>query len=85
MSKHAWITASISLTISVLLFAFCAAVFLLLPSISTETLMVFPVLVLVGLLLAPFAAERLSPSLTPGEHPKPEEEVSSGRTCPRGG
>lgn len=85
MSKHAWITALISLVISFLLFGIGAVTILTLPVLSTEAQLILPVIVLLGLLIAPFAAEKLSPRLTPGERNDHEEDVSSGRTYPRGG
>jgi membrane protein implicated in regulation of membrane protease activity len=85
MSKHAWITAIISLVISFALFGIGAVTILMLPVLSTEAQLVLPVIVLLSLLVAPFAAERLSPRLTPGERHEHEEDVSSGRTYPRGG
>ena len=85
MSRHAWMTALISLVFNFMLFGIGAVAILMLPVISTEAQLVFPVIVLIGLLMAPFAAERLSPRLTPGEHHADNDKVSSGRTYPRGG
>ncbi|MGV3550517.1 hypothetical protein [Rhizobium sp.] len=85
MSTHAWITALISLVISFVLFGIGAVTILTLPIASTEAQLVLPLIVLVGLLIAPFAAERLSPRFTPGERREEEDDVSSDRTYPRGG
>lgn len=85
MSKHAWITALISLVISFALLGIGAVTILMLPVLSPEAQLILPFVVLLSLLVAPFAAERLSPRLTPGEHRDHEEDVSSGRTYPRGG
>ena len=85
MSKHAWITALISLLITVILFGI-GAVTILAVRLGPETQLLLPVVVLVSILLAPLAAEHLSPRLTRDEHEHhDDEEVNSGRTYPRGG
>lgn len=85
MSKHAWITALISVLISVILFGIGAVAILLLPDLGVEAQLLLPVIVLISVLVAPFAAERLSLRLTPGEGTRRDDELSSGRTYPRGG
>jgi hypothetical protein len=85
MSKHAWITALISLLSSVILFGIGAATILSLPGLSTEAQLLLPVVILVGLLVVPFAAERLALRLRAGERDRRADDLSSGRTYPRGG
>ena len=85
MSKHAWIAALISLFASVTLFGIGAVTILNVPGLSTEAQLLLPVIVLVSLLFLPFAAERLALRLTQGERDPHEDEISSGRTYPRGG
>jgi MFS superfamily sulfate permease-like transporter len=85
MSKHAWITALISLFTTVILFGIGAVTILILPGLGVEAQLLLPVIVLISVLVAPFAAERLSPRLTPGETGHRDDDVSSGRTYPQGG
>lgn len=85
MSSHAWITALISLLISIILFGIGAVAILTLPGLGTEAQLLLPVIVLASVLVAPFAAERLSPRLTPGERDRKGGDISSDRTYPRGG
>ena len=85
MSKHAWIAALISLFASVILFGIGAVTILNVPGFSTEAQLLLPVIVLISLLFLPFAAERLALRLTQGERDRHRDEVSSGRTYPRGG
>lgn len=85
MSKHAWITALISLFASVILFGIGAVTILNLPGLSIEAQLLLPVIVLVSLLFVPFAAERLALRLASGDSDRRGDELSSGRTYPRGG
>lgn len=84
MSRHAWLSALISLFISVVLFGIGAATILVF-GLATEAQLLLPVIVLISILVAPFAGERLALRLMPGEHARHEEDVNSGRTYPRGG
>ena len=85
MSRQAWLSALISLFISVALFGIGAATILILPGLATEAQLLLPVVVLISILVAPFAGERLALRLMPGERAHGDDDVSSGRTYPRGG
>jgi hypothetical protein len=85
MSRQAWLSALISLFISVALFAIGAATILFRPGLATEAQLLLPVIVLISILVAPFAGERLALRLAPGEHAHHDDDINSGRTYPRGG
>lgn len=85
MSRQAWISAFISLFVSVILLGIGAATILILPGLATEAQLLLPVTVLASILVTPFAAERLVLRLTQGENRRHDDELSSGRTYPRGG
>ena len=85
MSRQAWITAIISMLISVALFGIGVFAILILPGLGAAAQLLLPVVVLASILVVPFVAERLVPRLTPGEGERPPDELSSGRTYPRGG
>jgi hypothetical protein len=85
MSRQAWICALSTLLISIVLFVIGAATILILPGLATAAQLLLPVIVLVSILVAPFAGERLALRLTPGEHAPHDEDVNSDRTYPRGG
>ena len=84
MSRQAWLSALISLFITVALFGIGAATILIL-GLATEAQLLLPVAVLISILVAPFAGERLALRLAPGEHAHHDHDVNSGRTFPRGG
>lgn len=74
MSRQAWITALISLLISVTLFGIGVFTILALPGLGTAAQLLLPVIVLISILVAPFAAERLVPRLTPGEGARRDDD-----------
>lgn len=84
MSRQAWICALTSILIGVVLFAMGAATILIWPGLATEAQLMLPVIVLISILVAPFAGERLARRFAPGEHAH-HDDISSGRTYPRGG
>ena len=84
MSRQAWICALTSIVIGVALFVIGAAAILIWPGLATEAQLMLPVIVLISILVAPFAGERLAQRLTPGEHAH-HDDISSDQTYPRGG
>lgn len=67
MHKHARITALISVCASIVLFGIGAVAILTIPGLGVEAQILLPVVVLVGLLFAPYVAERLSLRYTSGD------------------
>ena len=85
MSKQARIAALISLSITTLWFVIGATAILILPGLAPAAQLLLPVVVLIGVLAAPFAAERHTRRIAPGGGRRHGDEISSGRTYPRGG
>lgn len=70
MHRHARITAAISVCATIIVFGIGAVAILIIPGLGKEAQIALPLVVLVGLLFAPYAAERLSLRYTSGERDK---------------